>query len=157
MCEEQWDDGRANRLLDGALAVLEAAGDWQTPSDADHGDPRQHAQIRRAVLQRGRAPEDLAPRRSDEPQERDRESQRPARRSPRALTGYVSERFRCPDKPLFRDFCYKHMFKSVGGGLWRSRRGTPMGGRGYTTPVPRVPFSFSEVSGREELLHRPSC
>jgi hypothetical protein len=39
MSEERWDNDRANRLLDGALAVLEAAGDWQSPSDADHGDP----------------------------------------------------------------------------------------------------------------------
>jgi hypothetical protein len=39
MSEERWDDDRANRLLDSALAVLEAAGGWETPGDADHGDP----------------------------------------------------------------------------------------------------------------------
>jgi hypothetical protein len=39
MNEERWDDDRANRLLDAALTVLEAAGGWETPSDADHGDP----------------------------------------------------------------------------------------------------------------------
>src|SRR5829696_1278321 len=31
--------------------------------------------------------------------------------------------------------------ESVGGRLWRSRRGTPMGGGGLS-PVPRVPFFF---------------
>jgi hypothetical protein len=38
MSEERWDNDRANRLLDGALAVLEAAGGWETPGDADYGD-----------------------------------------------------------------------------------------------------------------------
>jgi hypothetical protein len=33
MSEERWDDDRANRLLDAALEVLEAAGGWQTPGD----------------------------------------------------------------------------------------------------------------------------
>jgi hypothetical protein len=33
---EQWDDDKANRLLDGALAVLEAAGGWQGPDDEGH-------------------------------------------------------------------------------------------------------------------------
>ena len=39
MSDERWDDDQANRLLDGALAVLDAAGDCQPSSDADHGDP----------------------------------------------------------------------------------------------------------------------
>ena len=30
---ERWDDDKANRLLDGALAVLEAAGGWEGPDD----------------------------------------------------------------------------------------------------------------------------
>ena len=36
---ERWDDERANRLLDGALAVLEAAGGWEGPGDDRHDDP----------------------------------------------------------------------------------------------------------------------
>jgi hypothetical protein len=39
MSEERWDDDRANRLLDGALAVLEAAGGWEATRNSDHGDP----------------------------------------------------------------------------------------------------------------------
>ena len=39
MGEERWDDERANRLLDGALAVLEAAGGWEGPDDEKHNDP----------------------------------------------------------------------------------------------------------------------
>ena len=39
MSEERWDDDRANRLLDGALAVLEAAGGWERPDDARDDDP----------------------------------------------------------------------------------------------------------------------
>jgi hypothetical protein len=35
---ERWDDDKANRLLDGALAVLEAAGGWEGPDDERH-DP----------------------------------------------------------------------------------------------------------------------
>ena len=35
---ERWDDDKANRLLDGALAVLEAAGGWERPDDERH-DP----------------------------------------------------------------------------------------------------------------------
>ena len=35
---ERWDDDKANRLLDGALAVLEAAGGWEEPDDERH-DP----------------------------------------------------------------------------------------------------------------------
>ena len=35
----RWDDERANRLLDGALAVLEAAGGWAEPDDEQDGDP----------------------------------------------------------------------------------------------------------------------
>ena len=38
--EERWDDERADRLLDGALAVLEAAGGWEGPEEDDqHNDP----------------------------------------------------------------------------------------------------------------------
>ena len=36
---ERWDDDKANRLLDGALAVLEAAGGWEGPDDERHDDP----------------------------------------------------------------------------------------------------------------------
>jgi hypothetical protein len=40
LSEERWDDDRANRLLDGALAVLEAAGGWERPDDdRDDNDP----------------------------------------------------------------------------------------------------------------------
>jgi hypothetical protein len=39
MSEERWDDDRANRLLDAALVVLDAAGGWETPEDGDHDDP----------------------------------------------------------------------------------------------------------------------
>ena len=40
MGEERWDDERADRLLDGALAVLEAAGGWEGPEEDDqHNDP----------------------------------------------------------------------------------------------------------------------
>jgi hypothetical protein len=35
---ERWDDDKANRLLDGALAVLEAAGGWEGPDD-EQRDP----------------------------------------------------------------------------------------------------------------------
>ena len=38
MSEERWDVDRANRLLDGALAVLEAAGGWERPDDARDDD-----------------------------------------------------------------------------------------------------------------------
>ena len=38
MNRERWDDDKANRLLDGALAVLEAAGGWEGPDDEQH-DP----------------------------------------------------------------------------------------------------------------------
>ena len=37
MSDKPWDDDRANRLLDAALVVLEAAGGWETP-DEDYGD-----------------------------------------------------------------------------------------------------------------------
>ena len=39
MSVERWDDERANRLLDGALAVLEAAGGWEGTDDDRHDDP----------------------------------------------------------------------------------------------------------------------
>ena len=39
MGQERWDDERANRLLDGALAVLEAAGGWERPDDDRDDDP----------------------------------------------------------------------------------------------------------------------
>lgn len=39
MSEERWDDDQANRLLDAALVVLDAAGGWEAPEDDDHGDP----------------------------------------------------------------------------------------------------------------------
>ena len=37
MQEQRWDDKRANRLLDAARVVLEAAGGWRTSED-DYGD-----------------------------------------------------------------------------------------------------------------------
>jgi hypothetical protein len=37
MSGERWDDVRADRLLDAAQVILEAAGGWETPED-DHGD-----------------------------------------------------------------------------------------------------------------------
>jgi hypothetical protein len=41
MQEQRWSDERANHLLDAARVVLEAAGGWQTPEDAqDHGAER---------------------------------------------------------------------------------------------------------------------
>ena len=39
MSEERWADDRANRLLDAALVVLDAAGGWEAPEDGDHDDP----------------------------------------------------------------------------------------------------------------------
>ncbi len=39
MSEERWDDDRANRLLDGALVVLEAAGGWERPDNDRDDDP----------------------------------------------------------------------------------------------------------------------
>jgi hypothetical protein len=39
MSEERWDDDRANRLLDAALVVLDAAGGWEARGDTDHDDP----------------------------------------------------------------------------------------------------------------------
>jgi hypothetical protein len=39
MSEERWDDDRANRLLDAALVVLDAAGGWEAPEDSDQDDP----------------------------------------------------------------------------------------------------------------------
>jgi hypothetical protein len=35
MSEERWNDYRANRLLDAALEVLDAAGGWEAPGDTD--------------------------------------------------------------------------------------------------------------------------
>jgi hypothetical protein len=70
MQEQRWDDDRANNLLDAARVVLEAAGGWQTPED-DHGDDPASL-LRFALFQRGRATQDLAPRRSDEPRYKSR-------------------------------------------------------------------------------------
>jgi hypothetical protein len=39
MSEERWDDERANRLLDAALVVLDAAGGWEAPEGGNHDDP----------------------------------------------------------------------------------------------------------------------
>ena len=38
MSDRPWDDDRANRLLDAALVILDAAGGWETP-DEDYDDP----------------------------------------------------------------------------------------------------------------------
>lgn len=38
MSDRPWDDDRANRLLDAALVILDAAGGWRTP-DEDYDDP----------------------------------------------------------------------------------------------------------------------
>jgi len=35
---QRWDEDRADRLLDAALVVLEAAGGWETPDHVE--DPR---------------------------------------------------------------------------------------------------------------------
>ena len=35
MSEERWNDDRANRLLDAALEVLDAAGGWEASGDTD--------------------------------------------------------------------------------------------------------------------------
>ena len=39
MSEERWDDDRANRLLDAALVILDAAGGWEAPEGGDLDDP----------------------------------------------------------------------------------------------------------------------
>jgi hypothetical protein len=39
MSERRWDDDLANRLLDAALVVLEAAGGWEAPEGGELDDP----------------------------------------------------------------------------------------------------------------------
>jgi len=39
LSDKPWDDDRANRLLDAALVVPEAARDWETPDEGYCEDP----------------------------------------------------------------------------------------------------------------------
>jgi hypothetical protein len=71
MRERRWDDDGANQLLDAARVVLEAAGGWEIPED-DHDDDPTRLLRCTDLLQRGRAAQDLALRRSNEQGHRSR-------------------------------------------------------------------------------------
>jgi hypothetical protein len=39
LSDRPWDDDQANRLLDAALVILDAAGGWETPDEDYDDDP----------------------------------------------------------------------------------------------------------------------